>query len=132
MYIKAAHAAEELQSSSSGSRAAASGRASLQRKLILEQGSAGGSGSGSISQGSKLPALDLPSLQSNEFYKRSADRWEHGPNGEALHSAKFAPMRVSACTERMPKHWAPCINITGVGILYAEEVIYPPHKVLLC
>lgn len=52
-------------------------------------------------------------------------------SGGYLLSTKFAPLRITVCTHRMPTHFAPCLHPPGVDILYAEEVMYPAHKVRL-
>lgn len=97
------------------------------RKLIL-WGNSQSAGHELRSAGKELPP-SLISLQSNAHYKQRAEAWERGPEGEVLPSSKFAPWRISVCAEGMPKHWAPCIRIPHVDILYAEEVVYPVHKV---
>lgn len=103
------------------------GREQLHRKVVMDA---------NLSSAEYNDALNTPRASpmhshSNSFYRQKAEMWEHGPNGEKLRSMKFSPWRVSSCAKGMPHYWAPCINITGVETLYAEEVVYPPHKVCL-
>lgn len=92
----------------------------------LRGGGAGGSASvgntAAAAQGQPPHAQVLQHLLTHEQYRQVLDRLERAPDGSPLRSSKFAPLRVSACTHRMPRHWAPCINITGVDVEYAEEV----------
>mmetsp|Transcript_5328 Transcript_5328/g.11644 ORF Transcript_5328/g.11644 Transcript_5328/m.11644 type:complete len:538 (-) Transcript_5328:389-2002(-) len=82
------------------------------------------------SEGVTLPLRNgLPNLLTDGFRSWRIDQLERAPNGSYLRSTKFAPLRISVCTHRMPKHWAPCIKHEGVDIEYAEEVVYPAHKV---
>ena len=44
-------------------------------------------------------------------------------------SQRWAPLVLTACAPEMPRHSAPCQVGTAPGLVYAEELVYPPFTI---
>ena len=90
----------------------------------LAAGAATGTPSSITPTASSLPLTPrgLVSLMSNETFRQRNAALLLGQDGRPLRSSKWAPLRISVCTEGMLQHWAPCIRLPGLHVAYAEEV----------